>query len=167
MRKLFFGAFLALLMLLVLPGAVSASNEADVNVIGQIGSTFDITVGLTQLRFGEMSAGNTYTNSTTITVTTNLPSWRVDASDKDAGTKGELAGYMITSLTENPMIKLQTLFELGKDGTYGADIANVVEDYMTGDSTGGSATVNVQQQVVENDPAGNYFITVYFTGGAD
>jgi hypothetical protein len=164
MKKLLFGAFVALLVLLVIPGAVSAGDDDFVTVHGSISPAFDITVTADELYFGPMTAG-TYDQSTIITVTSNLASWSVDASDIDADTKGDNTGFMALDATGTQ--PLQTLFQVGKNGADYRNIATPILDYMTGGVSGGSATVNVRQQVVAGDPAGDYFITVLFKSGSN
>jgi hypothetical protein len=156
MSKLLFGAFVALLVLLVLPGAVSAATSDTVTVTGSIGGYIDVSVTANTLDFGTMTVGGSpYSQSTAISVSSSYTSWGVDASDEKAANKG----YMVDGTKV-----LGTAFLLGKDGASYTNIASPIVDYMSGSAGTATATVNAQQSVIVSDQQGSYSITVTFTG---
>src|SRR5690606_36249844 len=96
MKKLVFGALIALLVLLVLPGAVSAASSDTITVTGSIGGSIDVTV-TADVNFGAMTPGSTYTDTTTdLSVTSTFASWTVSATDQNAGAN---TGKMLSGTT--------------------------------------------------------------------
>ena len=156
MRKLLFGALVALLVLLVLPGAVSAAGDSDTIVIsGTIGDYIDVTVANSLDWANPLNVGsNEDTTAGTLTVTSNT-GWSVAAADQNSGTG---TGYMLNSGTP-----LANAIQI-KNGETGSTYAvlNIGTFFA---STGNDSTgIAVQQTVVTGDGPGTYTITIVFTG---
>ncbi len=163
MKKLVFGALIALLVLLVLPGAVSAAETDTVVVSGTIGGYIDVAITADTLSLGTMTVAGPNTAATTLTVSSSFNSWGVDASDAKTPNKG----YMVTA--DATPIPLDTLFDISNDaGTSWHQLGTPWTDFFTGTAgTGMTETVDVKQVVTAADPAGSYSITVTFTGASN
>ena len=160
MKKLIFGAFIALLVLLVLPGAASAvtmTNSSTITVTGDVEviETFEVLV-TSDVSFGTMTPGNTYTNtSTNLTVNSTCTSWIVNVYDKNPNVFNE--GKMLSGGTE-----LTQPFMINVDGgTYQPLPFNSI---LTGGPGITNATIGFQQEVVAGDQPGSYSITILFIG---
>ncbi|HNB02843.1 MAG TPA: hypothetical protein PLV88_01005 [Methanoregulaceae archaeon] len=154
MKKLVFGALIALLALLVLPGAVSAGPSDTITVTGSIGGSIDVTV-TADVNFGAMTPGNTYTDTNTdLSVTSTFASWTVSATDQNAG---ENTGKMLSGTTP-----LANAFKINVNA--GAFQPLPYSPILSGSAGSSTADVGFQQQVVSGDQAGSYTITVVFTG---
>ena len=160
MRKLLFRALVALLVLLVLPGAVSAvEDDATVTITGSIAESIAITVSDTDLDFEDMSTAAPEIAATDVTVTTTSNSWSVTASDEDTSNKG----YMETT----GLVKLTNPFELsnsdGEPWTWHA-MTTDFPSFMSGTTAGVVAdTAWVKQEIDLLDAKGTYSITITFT----
>ena len=150
-----FAGLAALLVLLVLPGAVSAASSDTVVVSGDIGGYIDVAVTSESLSLGTMVVGTPATASTTLTVSSSYATWGVDASDATNG------GYM-----KNGAVALTNLFQINNGGAYD-DLATPFTDFFTGSAgVGQTKPVNVQQSITAADASGTYSITVTFTGSS-
>jgi hypothetical protein len=160
MRKMIFGALIALLVLLVLPFAASAVDDNSIMVSGDIidGGSIDVTV-TGDVSFGVMTPGNTYTNTNAqLTVDTTYPSWVVKASDPNPSIFSN--GRMVSGTDW-----LSNAF-LIKAGT-GPFNPLPVNSFVAGTATGiTTVPITFQQLVAAGDPPGSYSITIEYTGAA-
>jgi PKD repeat protein len=118
--------------------------------------TIEVTLGDTSVSLSPMIAGQDATGSTTVTVSVeNSNNWDVTASDGKTPNKG----YMVSGTT--PLAKP---FELGKNSAAYLPLTSDYTDFMTGTTSGDTATASLRQPVVSEDAVGDYGITVTFTG---
>lgn len=166
MRNLIYVALVGLLILLVLPGAVSAANSNTVNITGSVGSYGSISIEVqdNNMTYGAMTRGLTYIQGTYVNVTATYPNWWVDAKDMQT-TAPAYRGYMMDMTDE--IKTLATPFLLGRDSIEWKNLTddNGWMDYMTGTPGTYSQYANFKQTVNNYDSEGNYSITVTFVGG--
>jgi hypothetical protein len=160
MKKLIVGVLIALLTLLVLPGAVSAASTDAITVTGNVvAGTIDVSVS-GDVTFGTMTPGmNTIPETTVLSVATTLPSWAVTATDQN--TNVVTKGYM-----RSAMLGLSNPFLITRTGQTDHDI---IHPYEILQGTGPTAMANIgfKQKVASTDTPAGYSITVVFTGAAD
>lgn len=94
--------------------AAAGARNVSVTVDGQTGTGIGIftineymTIGLTAMDLGMMSVGVAATDDISATVTTNMATWTIDATDNNAGTG---TGHMLKSVTP-----LTNAFFIGKE----------------------------------------------------
>jgi len=160
MRKMLLAGLAALLMLLVLPGAVSAALVDTVTVSGTISISMDVSASPETIEFSTMVNGTMESSTTTVTVTTTSANWNVKASDELATTKG--------FMYKTGPVKLTAPLYLSKDT--GATVRSLRADwtgFMSGTTAGTTPQVTTIQQVIyPTDSSGSYTITITFTGTA-
>ncbi len=164
MRKMLLAGLAALLVLLVLPGAVSAASDMDnVTVSGTIGPTVALSVAPAAIPFATMLNGTPATGSSVVNVTTNSASWSVTATDAKATNNG----YM-TTVADGTGLKLAAKFNFGQAAnptTYLPD-----PSFMSGTApapSGTTKTAYVRQVISVGDAAGVYQIVITFTANAN
>ncbi|HPA08585.1 MAG TPA: hypothetical protein PLK36_10515 [Methanoregulaceae archaeon] len=166
MKKLVFGALIALLALLVLPGAVSAGPSDTITVTGSIGAYIDVDVSAASLTLmpNPMTTTEKSAATTNLVVDSSYTSWGVDVSDEK--TIENHKGYMVTA--DATPIPLGTLFEIGEAAGPWYNLNVILTDFFTG-SAGQDMTKTfvVRQGITPADPAGTYSITVTFTGASN
>jgi len=141
------------------PGAtplMAASHSFLVVEYAAAPATIEVTLGETSVSLSPMIAGQDATNSTTVTVSVeNSNNWDVTASDGKTTNKG----FMVNGTTP-----LANPFELGKDGAAFKALTSDYTAFMTGTTSGETATASLKQPVVSGDAVGDYGITVTFMG---
>jgi hypothetical protein len=126
-------------------------------VSGTIGGTISVSV-TDDVNFGEMTPGNTYTNTATdLSVSSTFATWHVNAADQNTGTD---TGKMLSGTTP-----LTNAFKINVDG--GTYQALPYSPILTGTAGSDTANIGFQQQIVTGDQAGSYSITVVFTGASN
>jgi PKD repeat protein len=130
-------------------------TETKANYITVGAATIEVTVGPASIDFGTMSAGTDETGNTDVNVdVTGGTAWSVTASASNGG-------YMGTG-TAN----LANPFQLSKDGTNFQAMTTDFENFLTGTAgNDGTGTGSVKQAIDASDAAGDYAITITFTGG--
>ena len=159
MRKLFYVAFVALIALLVLSGAVSAAGSDTVVVNGNIATTMEVNAAAASIEFGSMVAGTEESGSTNINVVTTSTSWNVKASDERTATKGFM--YKPTD------IKLTNALRFGKTADPTGTLVTDFASFMSGTTAGSfDQMAYIEQDIAPADQQGTYTMTITFTGSA-
>ena len=119
--------------------------------------TIEVTLNPESVSLTNMVPGQDATGSATVNVVaSNGNSWSVSASDGKTTNKG----YMVNGSTvlANPI-------QLGKDGSNYQALTSDYTNFMSGTTMGSfSATASLKQPVASGDAAGDYAITITFTG---
>jgi hypothetical protein len=145
--------------------ALQGPRDVSVEVFGKTGTgtavfTVDSYLTVTApsaINLGYMTAGATKTGSsgTAGTVASNYATWSVNAIDA----KGTATGYMNTQ-ADGSGTSLAAMFQIGKEsGTY-----NYADAQLGYSGAPTSLPFYVSQAVASNAAAGNYQITITFTG---
>lgn len=121
-------------------------------------SSIEVSVTPSGISFGAMSAVVPSTASTTVSVTTTgAGSWSVTASDQKSSHKGYMTTLADLAL-ENPL-------ELSNDASSWHELSADFNDFISGSGAGtATGTAGMRQAVSGTDPAGDYSITITFTG---
>jgi hypothetical protein len=153
MKKYLLILVIALVVILAVPMMVSAQQDATVVVSGTLSTSFELTADQNTVSFPLFVTGENYAGPTLLTITTNDPSWTVNAADDNQGTG---TGYMKSGSTA-----LQDRFQLSPntDGYDGLPYLNIA----TGIGSG-TQDVYYSQNIESTDLAGSYNITVDFNG---
>jgi hypothetical protein len=161
MRKMLLAGLAALLVLLVLPGAVSAATDSKtVTVTGSIGLSVSVGVSPATVDFSTMQAGTEESSQTTVTVTTTSASWNVLASDNNAATKG----YMYRT---GP-VKLTNALRFGKTADPTGTLVTDQTNFMSGTAAGTHTQIAyVEQDIAPADAQGSYTMTITFLATAN
>lgn len=162
MKKMIFGAFIALLVLLMLPGAVSAATDTDaVTITGSIGLALDVSVSPDSISFDTMSTMAEESGQTTVSLTTTSASWSVAAADLNSGTKG----YMYRP---GP-VTLTNALRFGKTANPTGTLQTDMVDFMSGTApaTGTTQIAYIEQDIAAADASGSYTMTITFTATAN
>lgn len=162
MKKLIFGALIALLALLILPGAVSAAEDSDtVTISGSIGLAVDVSVSPASINFDTMSTGVEESGQTTVSLTTTSASWSVTAADLNAATKG----FMYRA---GP-VPLVNALRFGKTANPTGTLVADMTDFMAGTApiTGATQVAYIEQDIAATDASGSYTMTITFTATAN
>jgi PKD repeat protein len=119
--------------------------------------SIEVTLSSSSVTLANMVAGQDATGSTTVNVVaSNGASWSVTASDGKIANKG----FMVNGTT--PLV---SPFQLGKDGAGYQPLTSDYTGFMSGTSMGSfSETASLKQPVATGDAAGDYNITITFTG---
>jgi PKD repeat protein len=135
-----------------------ADTETQLNALTVGAAVIDVAVTESSIDFGTMTPGVDETGSTGVTVdVTGGTAWSVAAADLDTATKGHMATASDATLTN--------AFQLSNDGTNFQAMTSDFADFVTGAAgADGSDTANVKQAVATADAAGDYTITLTFTG---
>jgi hypothetical protein len=160
MRKILFIGLVLLALLVAMPAAVSAAASDTVTVSGSIGGFIEVDVAAATLSLGSMTVAGPNTAATTMNVNSSYAAWGVDVSTTNSG--------KMVDTTPNPDLTLTNPLQFSND--VGVNWHTVsMTDFFTG-SAGPihSETIDVKQEIVTADPAGdNYSITLTFTGASN
>ena len=151
-KKLLVSVLLAVTIAVVVAVPVIAAESSDTTEItGEVLSFIDVTAP-SDISLGVMGVGdNTGSSDTPGSVLCNAEYWQIIAEDQ----KGTDCGYMVSML--GPLDSMLQISET--DSSY--------EPVNPGITYGGNPTVldlYVLQEVVLDDSAGSYVITITFTG---
>jgi hypothetical protein len=154
MKKYLLILVIALVVILAVPMMVSAQDSTSVIVSGTLSTSFELTADNGTVSFPAFNTGENDAGPTLLTITTNDPSWTVNAADEKSPATG--TGYMKSGSTV-----LKDPFQLSpnEDSYKGLPYANIA----TG-SGSGTQDVYYSQNIESTDLAGSYNITVDFNG---
>jgi len=153
MKKYLLILVIALVVILAVPMMVSAQGSTSVIVSGTLIMSFELTADSGTVSFPAFVTGENDAGPTLLTITTNDPSWAVNAADDNLGAG---TGHMKSGSTA-----LQDTFQLSPNMDNYSGLP--YPDIATG-SGSGTQDVYYSQNIESTDLAGSYNITFDFNG---